>query len=188
MLNPDRSAREREERERTSKVALCSRLACREVGSWGGSFERGVSRARNGRKKETWKWLIAKMEGEQMRIWKWQNLLLSVATKRTRMTLWLSDHRLCLSLDRPFTCLLGWHRNPGSLSVMALLLCVKLRKTWGKQRCMSGWILLWHVSPPAAVCNQEENELLSTRLASFFSVFLSCRGLEGGTISLPLYP
>ncbi len=29
--------------------------------------------------------------------------------------------------------------------VMALPLCVKLRKTWGKQRCMSGWILLWHV-------------------------------------------
>ena len=53
---------------------------------------------------------------------------------------------------------------------MALLLCVKLRKTWGKQRCMSGRILPWHVSPPAAVCNQEENELLSTRLASFFSL------------------
>lgn len=85
------------------------------------------------------------------------------------------SRRLCgseLRWNRPCTCPLGWHRNRGSLSVVALPLCLKLRKTWGKQRCMSGWILLWHVSLPAVVCNQEENELLSTRVASFFPQFL----------------
>lgn len=72
---------------------------------------------------------------------------------------------------------------------MALLLsCVKLRKKYrGKQRCMSGWILLWHVSPPAAVCNQEENELLSTRLA-FLPSFFELQGFGSWHNFLGLAP
>lgn len=99
-----------------------------------------------------------------------------------------SDHRTCLRRVRPRTCLLGWQKSCFGYGIAAVVCQVeKEKKKRGKQRCMSGRILPWHVSPPAAVCNQEENELLSTRLVflpSVFFFFLSCRGLEVGTIDL----